>query len=361
MNSPKPPFDDHRRERAAVNVTPPPPPGRAVLTIAQIAALTGARLPPGKAAVPSLGTVGIGNVAALASARAGELAYLEDAGDVAELAATHASACLMPMRFAAAAPAGLIVLATDTPYRAFVMVARALFPAALRPSSLFAGEGGGSAGARVHASARLEAGVAVDPFAAIGARAEIGAGTLIGAGAAIGPGVCVGRQCAIGAGATIQNALIGDRVIIQPGARIGQDGFDYLTEAEGHRKIPQTRRVIIQDDVEIGANTTIDRGWIRDTMIGEGTKVDNLVQIAHNVSIGRHCRIAAQAGIGAGVTVGDFVMMGARAAIADHVAVGDRAVLAAHGAVTRDIESGGPRGGTPAKARVLGPPQGGGA
>ena len=174
----------------------------------------------------------------------------------------------------------------------------------------------------MHPSARLEAGVTVDPFAVIGPRAEIGAGTLIAAGAVIGPGVAIGRDCAIGANSTVTHALIGDRVIIHPGARIGQDGFGFLPSAQGHQKIPQTRRVIIQDDVEIGANVTIDRGSTRDTVIGEGTKIDNLVQIAHNVSIGRHCLIAGQAGISGSAVVGDFVMMGGQVGVADHINVG---------------------------------------
>ena len=182
------------------------------------------------------------------------------------------------------------------PYRAFVAVARALFPEALRPSSMF-GASGQAPGSQVHASARLEAGVTVDPLAVIGPGAEIGAGTLIAAGAVIGPKVAIGRGCHIGAGVTVLHALIGDRVIIHPGARIGQDGFGFLPSAQGHQKIPQNRRVIIQDDVEIGANITIDRGSTRDTVIGEGTKIDNLVQIAHNVRIGRHCLIAGQTGI----------------------------------------------------------------
>jgi UDP-3-O-[3-hydroxymyristoyl] glucosamine N-acyltransferase len=322
---------------------PAPWPASRVLTIAQIVKLTGAKLPSGKSPERS-----IGNVAPLDSARAGDISFLEDAKHLGELAATHASACFMPAGFAAAAPSPLIVLTTQAPYRDFVMVARALFPAALRPSSLF-DRGGGAAGAQVHASARLEAGVVIDPFAAIGSRAEIGAGTLIGSGAVIGPDVCVGRQCAVGAGTTIQNALIGDRVIIHPGARIGQGGFAYLPDAKGHQKVPQIRRVIIQDDVEIGANTTIDRGSTRDTVIGEGTKVDNLVQIAHNVTIGRHCLIAAQTGIAGSVTVGDFVMMGGQVGIADHVAIGDGAMLASQSGVTADIPSGARYGGSAAE------------
>jgi UDP-3-O-[3-hydroxymyristoyl] glucosamine N-acyltransferase len=201
----------------------------------------------------------------------------------------------------------------------------------------------------VHPAARLEANVTVDPLAVIGADAEIGAGTVIAVGAVIGPGVRIGRDCAIGAGTTIQHALIGDRVIIHPGVRIGQDGFGYLPGPKGHQKIPQTRRVIIQDDVEIGANSAIDRGATRDTVIGEGTKIDNLVQIAHNTSIGRHCLLAAQTGISGSVEVGDYVMMGGQVGIADHLTIGDGAMLAARSGVTSNVPAGGRYNGWPAQ------------
>jgi len=270
------------------------------LTIGEIVALTHAEP---RAGMPLDRRVS--DVAPLDTAGIGDISYLDNARHLGDLATTRAGACLLTPRFqAAAAPDALAVLVTDEPYRAFVAVARALFPAALRPSSLF-GVDGRTAAAQVHPSARLEAGVTVDPLAVIGPGAEIGTGTLIAAGAVIGPQVCVGRDCAIGAGVTIVHALIGDRVIIHAGARIGQDGFDYLPTAQGHQKIPQTGRVIIQDDVEIGANATIDRGSTRDTVIGEGTKIDNLVQIAHNVVIGRHCLIAGQTGISGSAKVGD--------------------------------------------------------
>ncbi len=161
----------------------------------------------------------------------------------------------------------------------------------------------------MHATAQLEAGVTIDPCAVVGPRAQIGSGTVIAAGAVIGSDVCIGRDSAVGASATIQHALIGDRVIIHPGTRIGQDGFGYLPSPRGHQKIPQTRRVIIQDDVEIGANCTIDRGSTRDTTIGEGTKIDNLVQIGHNCAIGRHCLIVSQVGISGSVVIGDFAVL----------------------------------------------------
>ena len=140
----------------------------------------------------------------------------------------------------------------------------------------------------------LEDGVTIEPGAVVGARVEIGSGSVIGANAVIGAEVRIGRDCSIGAGTTITNTLIGDRVIVHPGCKIGQDGFGFVMGASGHVKVPQVGRVIIQDDVEIGAGTTIDRGAIRDTVIGEGTKIDNLVQVGHNVSIGRHCVVVAQ-------------------------------------------------------------------
>jgi len=147
----------------------------------------------------------------------------------------------------------------------------------------------------------------------------------------------------------VLHALIGDRVIIHPGARIGQDGFGYLPSPKGHQKIPQARRVIIQDDVEIGANTTIDRGSTRDTLIGEGTKIDNLVQIAHNVSIGRHCLIASQTGISGSSQVGDFVMMGGQVGIADHVTVGAGAMLGAQSGYMSNVPAGARWIGSPAQ------------
>jgi UDP-3-O-[3-hydroxymyristoyl] glucosamine N-acyltransferase len=313
------------------------------LTIGQIAALTRAEPRPG---VPQ--DRRICNIAPLDTAGAVDVSFLDSPKYLGNLANTRAGACLLAPRFAAAAPDALAVLVTEEPYRAFVAVARALFPGALRPLSLFDASGR-AAGAHVHASARIEAGVTLDPLAVIGPGAEIGAGTLIAAGAVIGPGVAIGRECAIGAGATVVHALIGDRVIVHPGVRIGQDGFGYLPSPQGHQKIPQTRRVIIQDDVEIGANTTIDRGSIRDTVIGEGTKIDNLVQIAHNVSIGRHCVIVSQVGISGSVEVGDFAILAGQVGVADHLRIGTGALLAAKSGVMSDVPAGSRWGGFPAR------------
>lgn len=313
------------------------------LTLTDIIALSGAE--------PQAGadlSRRISNIAPLDRAGPRDITFLDNKKLQPQLAASHAGACLIGTRIEAQAPAQTILLRCREPYRAFVAVAGALFPSALRPSSLFAAEGV-MPGTCVHATARLEAGVRVDPAATIGPHAEIGAGTVIGAGAVIGPGVRIGRDCAIGAGTTITNALIGDRVIVHPGCRIGQDGFGYVMGPEGLLKVPQIGRVIIQNDVEIGANSTIDRGAMRDTTIGEGTKIDNLVQIGHNVSIGRHCVIVAQSGLAGSVTVEDFVALGAKAGAKDHVTIGEGAQIAAMGNAGQDVPAGARWGGTPAK------------
>jgi UDP-3-O-[3-hydroxymyristoyl] glucosamine N-acyltransferase len=197
-------------------------PTRHEMTIAEIVALTRAE-PRQDAPLDRC----IANIAPLDAAQASDITFLDNQKYLGELASTRAGACLLAPRFAAAAPARLAVLVTAEPYRAFVAVARALFPGSLRPSSLF-GVSGRAEGAHVHPTARLEAGVTADPMVVIGPGAEVGAGTVIAAGAIIGPGVAVGRDCSIGAGATLLHALIGDRVIIHPGARVGQDGFGFL-------------------------------------------------------------------------------------------------------------------------------------
>ncbi len=191
--------------------------------------------------------------------------------------------------------------------------------------------------------------VVVEPMAVIGANAEIGEGTRIGAGAVIGANVKIGRDCTIAAGASVLCALVGNGVIIHNGARIGQDGFGYAPGQRGMLKIVQIGRVIIQDNVEIGANTTIDRGTMDDTVIGEGTKIDNQVQIGHNVHIGRHCAIVSQVGIAGSARIGDGVQIGGQAGVAGHINIGDGVQLAAGSGVINDIPAGQRYGGVPSR------------
>jgi UDP-3-O-[3-hydroxymyristoyl] glucosamine N-acyltransferase len=291
----------------------------------------------------------ISGIGPLDRAGPNDISFLDGAKYVQQAATTVAGACLTTPRFVDALPGQVSVLTVREPYRAFVEVARTLFPDSLRPSSLFEANGV-AAGAHVHPSARLENGVTVDPGAVIGPGAEIGSGTVIGAGAVIGAKVRIGRDCAIGPNATIMHALIGDRVIIHPGCAIGQDGFGYVRGPRGAHKVPQVGRVIIQDDVEIGANSGVDRGAIRDTVIGEGSKIDNLVQIAHNVSIGRHCLLAGQVGISGSTTLEDGVIMGGQVGVADHLTIGAGAMFGAKAGVFTDVPPGARWSGYPARS-----------
>jgi UDP-3-O-[3-hydroxymyristoyl] glucosamine N-acyltransferase len=313
------------------------------ITVAEIAALTGAEI-----LTPARADITLRGIAALDRAGPEDLTFLDNPKYVKQLATTRAGACLIASRFEKSAPPNVALLRAAQPYQAFVMVARKMYEGALRPSSLFALPRAED-GSTVHSTARLEIGVSLDPGAVVGPNAEIGAGSVIGPNAVIGANVRIGRDCTIGASATITHAMIGDRVIIHPGCSIGQDGFGYVVGKSGHQKVPQIGRVIIQDDVEIGAGTTIDRGAIRDTVIGEGTKIDNLVQIGHNVSIGRHCILVAQTGISGSVSLEDFVVLGARVGVNNHVTIGEGAQIAATGIVHGNVPPGAKWGGTPAK------------
>lgn len=312
------------------------------LTLDEIVALTGASL-----AAPPRKTPRIANIASLDRASPRDLTFFDNRNYAGDAAQTHAGVCLTNAALAKELPAHVAVLVVREPYRAFVLVARELFPQSLRPSSLF--EQGKVDGAHVHATARLENDVTVDPGAVIGPNAEIGSGTAIGANAVIGASVRLGRNCAIGASVVLANALIGDRVIIHPGCKIGQDGFGFVMGAKGHLKVPQVGRVIIQDDVEIGAGTTVDRGATRDTVIGEGTKIDNLVQVGHNVDIGRHCVLVGQVGIAGSSTLEDYVVLGAKVGVNTSVTIGEGAQLAATANVHGDVPAGARWGGSPAK------------
>lgn len=293
-------------------------------------------------------TAVVSGVAPVDEAGPGMLAFLDNPKYAAGLADCRAAACLVAARFAARVPAGTVALLTPEPYRAFAVVAAHMYPTSTRPELAYAAYGIAT-GAHVHPEARLEENVSIDPGAVIGPRAEIGAGVTVGANAVIGPDVRVGRDSSIGANASVVCALLGDRVIVHPGVRIGQDGFGFAMGPAGHLKVPQTGRVIIQNDCEIGANTTIDRGANRDTVIGEGTKIDNLVQIGHNVSVGRHCVIVSQVGISGSTAIGDFVAIGGQAGIAGHLNIGMGAQIAACSGVMNDVPAGEKWGGAPAR------------
>lgn len=312
-------------------------------TTAEIAALTGAQLLD-----PDAAETEITCIAPATAGGAGALVFVEGKRNGHMLKGLVAAAVLCPAEVSGDVPAGVVRLVTPRPQYAFAQVGRLLYPSASRPTPV-TGEVGISSAAHISALARIEEGATVEAGAVVGAGAAIGGGTVVGPNAVIGASCQIGRDCFIGASVTIQNALIGDRVFIHNGARIGQDGFGFVAGPAGPERIPQIGRVIIQNDVEIGANTTVDRGAMHDTVIGEATKIDNLVQVAHNVSIGRGCVIAGHCGLSGSVKIGDFVMLGGRVGVADHISVGDRAQVAASAGLMNDVPAGERWAGSPAR------------
>ena len=318
-------------------LTPPEP-----VSLRDIAAWVGGRIARG-------GDITITGVAPLDLAGPGDLAFIENTRYVDQLGETKASACLCSPKYADRVPADVVAVVVDRPYVAFAEITGRLYPRAMRPEGFFDDATGISDRAIVHESARLEADVTVEPGAIVGAGAEIGSGSVVCANAVIGAGVRIGRNCSIGASAVLQYALIGNNVIVHPGVKIGQDGFGFAMGPAGHRKVPQIGRVIVQDNVEIGANSTIDRGTNRDTIVGEGTKIDNQVQIAHNVVIGRHCVIVAMAGISGSTVLEDYAVLAGKSGVAGHLRVGTGAQVAGGSNVANDVPAGERWIGTPAK------------
>jgi len=221
------------------------------------------------------------------------------------------------------------------------------YPDALNPISIGGSDQDYTNG--VHATAELEENVVVEPYATIGPGARIGQNSVIASGAQIGYRCHIGNDSYIGPGVSLSNSLVGNGVILHGGVRIGQDGFGFAMGPKGHLKVPQIGRVVIHDDVEIGSNSTVDRGALRDTVIGAGTKIDNLVQIGHNVVIGRMCVIVSHVGIAGSVELGDGVVLGGKVGISGHVKVGAGAQIAATSSVRSNVPPGAKWGGTPAK------------
>jgi UDP-3-O-[3-hydroxymyristoyl] glucosamine N-acyltransferase len=312
-------------------------------TLRQIAEHVGATLLDDSAAGRS-----IEDVRPLMSAGPSHLSFFDNRRYAEQLTATDAGACIVSKGDARRVPASAAVLTAPAPYTAFAMALQLFYADALRSKA--AAETAGPSSALVHPSARIDEGAVIEPGAVVGREAVIGGGTTIAAGAVVGYRVVLGRDCYVGACASLTHAVAGDRVIVHAGARIGQDGFGFaMGGRNGCLKVPQIGCVVIGDDVEIGANTTIDRGTLADTVIGEGTKIDNLVQVAHNVVIGRHCIIVAQSGIAGSAELGDHVVMGAKSGVIGHVKVGRGAQIAGMAHVKDDVPPGAKMGGTPAR------------
>lgn len=307
-------------------------------SLADLAKAMGAELAPG--ADPARM---IGDVRTLTDAGPSDVSFFNNRKYAEQLKDTRAGACLVLAAFAARVPDTTAKLVVADPYRGFAQALTLFYP----DSRL--SQAAAPVDQRIDPSAVLEEGAVIEPGAVIGPEAHIGKGARIAAGAVIGFRVTIGRDSYVGPLATVAHTLVGDRVIIHTGARIGQDGFGFAMGPRGHFKVPQIGRVIIQDDVEIGANSTIDRGALKDTIIGEGSKIDNLVQIGHNVVIGRHCVIVAQVGISGSTQLGDFVVMGGQSGAVGHIKIGDGAHIAGGGHPNRDVPPGARMGGTPAR------------
>lgn len=287
-------------------------------------------------------------IAPLDEAGPNDVSFLDNRKYIDQLEQTGAGAVFVSKRFAGKVPENVIALEVAQPYRAFAQLGALFYPAAIQlPGAL--GDTGISPQAHVHPTAHVEDGATIEAGASIGAHAQIGRDTRICANAVIAANVTIGRACYIGPNVTLLHTMVGNNVNIHNGVSAGQDGFGFAMGAEGHLKVPQVGRVIIQDHVEIGANTTIDRGALRDTVIGEGTKIDNQVQIAHNVVIGRHCVIVSQVGISGSATLGNYVAIGGQTGVNGHITIGDGAQIAAVSVVRDDVPPGARWGGAPAK------------
>ncbi len=304
--------------------------------LAEIAAAAGGTAPPSELVFTG--------IAPLQTAGPDEVSFLNSRRYASALETTAAGAVIVHPSMANLVPRSTIPILATATYEGWARVAALFHP--LPPHY-----------PAVHPTAFVAEGARVDPTADIGAfalieeRAEIGPRCRVGPHASIRAGVQLGADCRIGAHATISHALLGSRVCIHPGVRIGQEGFSFARTKTGFLTIPQLGRVVIEDDVEIGANSTIDRGSVQDTVIGAGSRLDNLVQIGHNVRLGRCCVIVAQVGISGSTVLEDFVEVGGQAAMAGHLHVGKGAQLGAQAGLISDAPAGAILLGSPAQSR----------
>ncbi len=302
--------------------------------VGELAALAGASLTAASGADRAIALA-----APLGKADARAVSFLSDRRYLADLPRTRAGACFIAPDRAADLPGECLALVTAEPQVAYARAA----------DRLHRGRRFDPDAPRIHPTAVIEEGAVLHHGVVVGADAQVGRGSQIGPNTVVGPGVAIGRDCAIGSNVTIGYALIGDRVKMMAGVVIGEAGFGVAAGKGGAVDVPQLGRVIIQDGVSIGACSCIDRGAWDDTVIGENSKIDNLVQIAHNVQLGRNCILAGQVGLSGSVVVGDGVMFGGGAGVADHLTIGPGALIAAAAGVMHDVPAGERWAGAPAR------------
>lgn len=283
----------------------------------------------------------IHDVKSLQDATASDISFLDNIKYKEDFLATKAGACFVSPQIAKIAPETIPCIITETPYKAYALAAQKFYPVK-RPEQYLAKT------AVIDKSATIGSGAHISDYVHISQNVEIGKNVWIEPGVVIGEGVKIGDRCRIGSHATLSHTYIGDDVRLYPGVRVGQDGFGFAIDIKGHVKVPQLGRVIIEDHVEIGSNTTIDRGAGPDTVIGQGTWIDNLVQIGHNVKIGRGCVIVSQVGISGSTVLEDYVAIGGQGGIAGHLRIGQGARIAAQSGVMNDLKGGQDYMGSPA-------------
>jgi UDP-3-O-[3-hydroxymyristoyl] glucosamine N-acyltransferase len=306
------------------------------LSLAEIASLTNATL-----SSEAAGNILVKGTAPLDAATASDLSFLDNVKYSDHFSKSLAGACFVRPKFTHLAPAGMALLITDQPYANFAIISAKLHPervvtASIHPSATIAAD------VTIPNTATIAAGVVIESGVEIGEYANIGSNTTLYSGVTIGAHTRIGALC------SISHAIIGKHCILHRGVHIGQDGFGFAPTPKGLIKVPQLGRVIIHDNVEIGSGTCIDRGAGPDTVIGMGTKIDNLVQIGHNVTIGNHCVIVAQCGIAGSVSIGDGTMLGGQVGVSGHLHIGSGARVAAQSGIISDIPAGAAYGGYPA-------------
>jgi UDP-3-O-[3-hydroxymyristoyl] glucosamine N-acyltransferase len=289
------------------------------------------------------GDVDIVRVAAIHAAQPGDLTFIASARYLPQLATTRASAVILGRMKRDAPPAACAVLHVDDPYTALAHAAMLFAPDTRRAPGI-------DALSSVAEDAEIGADVSIGPFVTVGAGATVGARTIIYPNVSIGPAARIGDDCVIHSQVSIRERVrLGDRVTLHDGVVLGADGYGFARQNDGtHLKIPQHGDVVVEDDVEIGANSTIDRPAVGETRIGAGTKIDNLVHVAHGVAIGQRVLLAAQVGIAGSTTIGDDVMMAGQSGVSGHITVGDKVVVGAKSAVLQSVESGAFVTGSPA-------------
>ncbi|HEX5520604.1 MAG TPA: UDP-3-O-(3-hydroxymyristoyl)glucosamine N-acyltransferase [Longimicrobiaceae bacterium] len=308
------------------------------LTLAEIARHTGGALIGDDVAARR-----VTGVAPLDAAGPAELSFVANARYLPYLHATAAGALLVPESLDVEAPAGAAIIRVKDPHAALAVLLPLLYPEPEAPAGI-------DPTAVVAPDAELGAGVSVGPFAVIGAGSRLGDGVQIGAHAAVGAGCVIGAGSVVHASATLyRGVVLGERCIVHSGARLGADGFGYVFQGGAHRKVPQVGGCRLGDDVEVGANTTIDRGSIGDTTVGSGTKIDNLVHIGHNCRIGEKVLIVAQVGVSGSTVIGDGAVLGGQAGFAGHITIGAGAKVAAQAGVISDVAPGETVSGYPAR------------